>query len=787
MKGKMIFSAVLVLTGLVQGADLPQDNPVLDNGKARAYIDSRHLSLRLKNVTAAGAEKQVIASVYPTYFGYGTWNLFQLNTKKLIEDQEEPGFNKLEAFEVRKDASGNVREVSNTVANPHFRCKRTFSLLPGQPVFKMDLEWVSLKDNFVQSFGIQATYEKEFSKLVFVHNGERKEIPAGGRYEVPFLKWSSRTDETGRNGAVVMIDNRPYAELTQGPLFTQYGGVSFPGNQHRLIGKGETFRATIYVIPFRDADPVEVAAAAEKTIFGEAGNPEHVWTNRVKPTTGRILKKSTDAVYWRAGIEHVLSDSELPDQAVAAWELTGAANESIHEQLVVTASRNLPEMTVEIGEFRSSDGGVIPAGNVKVSYPKAFTAYLQTTAVSFSGECPDLLDTIPHRELAAGTNYACIFSLKIPADTKAGVYNGHITVAGEKLPLAVRVRDFRLPDYPAFRADFLMWGDQYTTEKNRLPLAAYEKDMRSLRISPGFSSTLVYDADGKVTGNTASAVRNAVLKEHDTSFRIYGVFAQRKFSKQYKMRSPEMDRAMIQFAEVAEKTLKEAGVIDKLLWQHGDETHNEEQLKTQIHYASLTKETAPAIPIFTTINGWHGRIPELVKVCDIMAFHSEIYFNCVKDRMDLAGKEVWQYDNDYMRATAPSAAVRGIMWRAFRQGFKGYHHWGTMSWPKNYTFEYSSNYCGVIYYPPMQDQKSPLRSSRLLNFAAGVADYDYLVLLQNEISRLENHPEAVAAGKELDAMLNRLLPDQWSLNPGYSGILDGRERIGDLIEKLRKL
>ncbi len=777
---------------LLSATELPTENQVLDNGKVQAYIDCKQLSLRLKNVTASGSSKHCIASLFPTYFGYGTWNLFQLRKTKLIEDQEPPGFNRLVDFKTVKDADGKIRELTNTISNAHFECKRTFAMIPDEPIIRMNVEWTANSDVYVQHFDIHATFEKEFPNLVYIHDGKRLEYEAKRQNNIPFVSWLGRTDASGRNGAILIIDNAPYRGLSRGPSF-KAGGISFPGNRYRLIKQGEKFTAILYIVPFNNADPVQIAENAEKRIFGPQGNPPHQWTNQAKPLSGQIIQRNDQTAIWRADIEQVPSDSELPKSTVDTWNMAGAANETIHEQLLVRPRQELNQLKITFSELKNQSGEVIPARNFTCRYPKAVPVYgMQGTAYSISGECPDLLDSLPHSSLNADKNYAYMISLRIPADTKPGLYHTTVTLSNaqyrESLPLQVKIHDFRLPDYPAFRADFLSGGDKYTTEANRLPRTAYDKDLRSLRISPGFSTTLLYDAEGNITGqNSIKAIRNAVLKEHDTAYRVFGAFRQRKFPKLEPL-SPEMDAAMSQFAQVAEKNLKEAGVIDKLLWQHGDETHNEKRLREQIYYVKLTKKVAPALPVFTTINGWSPAIMELVENCDIIAFHSEIYFNCIKDRFDLSKKELWQYDNGYMVASFPSSMVRGIMWRAYRYGIKGYHHWGSHSWPKDFDLQ-KGNYdsSGVIYYPPIQNQKSPLRSARLVNFAAGVADYDYFMLLQQEIARLGNHPEAVAAQRQLDEIITSVVPDQWNWGGDYTRLSSGREKIAALIEKLMKI
>ncbi|MBQ9336867.1 MAG: DUF4091 domain-containing protein [Lentisphaeria bacterium] len=104
------------------------------------------------------------------------------------------------------------------------------------------------------------------------------------------------------------------------------------------------------------------------------------------------------------------------------------------------------------------------------------------------------------------------------------------------------------------------------------------------------------------------------------------------------------------------------------------------------------------------------------------------------------------------------------------------------SWPKNW--KPGKDDSGCIYYPPMDAEVKPQRSLRLVNFALGISDFDYLTLLRQEIRAAGDTP-AAAAEKELQTILGDMIPDCWSQPADYLKLENARNRIGDLIEQLR--
>ena len=85
----------------------------------------------------------------------------------------------------------------------------------------------------------------------------------------------------------------------------------------------------------------------------------------------------------------------------------------------------------------------------------------------------------------------------------------------------------------------------------------------------------------------------------------------------------------------------------------------------------------------------------------------------------------------------------------------------------------------------MDAEVKPQRSLRLINFALGISDYDYLTLLRDEIRRCKDRKAAAAAEKELQKIVTDMIPDSWSQPAAYRKMESARARLGDLIEKLK--
>ena len=198
---------------------------------------------------------------------------------------------------------------------------------------------------------------------------------------------------------------------------------------------------------------------------------------------------SKEVALWRADSGWKVPRERVPPTAVSkGLEISMAANEAEAVQLVATPLSIMSNVMVK-AEVPSIDVEVL-----KVSY----VCVDKTVDGTVPGLYPDPLP--PHTSpmtLKAGENQPFWIKVKAPKGTPRGIYGGWVTVAGDisdagghsrrfeqKVPLAVKVYGFELPDRMTCRTLFGFWYtfvDRYhglTKHKDRLRM--YDRYMAKL-------------------------------------------------------------------------------------------------------------------------------------------------------------------------------------------------------------------------------------------------------------------------------------------------------------------
>lgn len=784
MKKVFYLACLPVLLTASSTAELPENNRLMYNKHASGYVEVKfNRSTRFESLRTLKPERTFIQSIQTAYFSAGAWNIHSLPQKNDGVDHVPAGFNKLEKFEFRNP------ETTVIIRNRDFLITRKFSILKDSSIFKYTGEWKCLQENYLGNFFISFTPGKSFTKVFYYKQGKFHERDKESRYNMPQGEAMLYTDDSGKNGFIFLVDQSLYANQETGAFFRR-NGVSLPGYCSRALKKGETIPLTVYFALFNDTDPEKALQAARKRIFGsETAKSLPRPLPRPVVTTGKILNTSAAGSFWRLGCELLPAESPLPRQKCSSWQISGAGNEFIAEQLVFTPSQKVKSFDMKLSDFIRKDGKKLSAGTFNIEYIRSIPRHSAGHSVAVAGEYSDrLLRKLP-RQLLPRKHYGFLISGRIPAGTAPGIYQGRVTLKTDgsthKLPLTLKIHNFSLPAQPAWYADFLIgsYADHFT--KNKKAAAQFcKKDLVALRLQPAISVHVFFDKNGKLKNAPIWAVKQQFKLTGPQRFRIYGTFRCGKFPK-LKHMSPEMDAAMAMFARVTQQAFKPAGLTDKVLWQIGDECHLLDKLKSQIHYSKLTGEAAPELRRFATINGFNPMIKELIRHTDILVPHSAILFKCIKGKIDLKGKEIWTYDNEFMCSGVRFSKVRAMAWKGFKYGISGYHQWNVNAWVKNW--RPGDDYSGTIYYPPEEKiDTHPQRSMRLVNFALTVSDYDYLALLQKLIRENAGTPAAAAAAGKLTALVNGISPEWHFQTREYSKIETARERVAALIISLQK-
>jgi hypothetical protein len=526
-------------------------------------------------------------------------------------------------------------------------------------------------------------------------------------------------------------------------------------------------------------------------------------------------------------------DALFPQPISDQVDMSLARNEYESFQLAILPfGRDLGQLTLEVSDLTSKNGGVIQKNNVEVSLVDYNKIDWQAEYVTkYKGWHPDPL--IP---LKAGIdidgNDVCRpiwITVYTPAGTKSGDYKGTITVKarGVKSVTALvkcRVWDFDLPVVSHLKTH--SWDqieylkDFYNLEE--YPLEWYQKFCELLlknRFNPG-SAGVNYlnekpDNSGEYDFSKVEKVLQFCIDRGLTRFSIIqmkkGLYTPGEAEEAYK------------FVEAYAKFLKQKGWLDKALVELWDEPTDLEwpYIKER---AERLKKIDPDLRLQLFAEGgpydfWDKNTDKygLNNLVDIWA-----PVNIVESPVTQAnGGEIWTYFCTLARENAPNFFIdcpaiyqRSIAWYCWMYGVDGFEHWSSnyywrnvnagkpmnQKWPNvpwdSRTYYYYNGE-GQLAYPGPDG--IPYSSIRLENFRDGMEDYEYLFRLRELLSNFGNdstdtklneyrqllYPEEYLLYKyprKIKVTLENTLryPDQPEM------IIDTRYRIAEAIEDLQR-
>lgn len=194
---------------------------------------------------------------------------------------------------------------------------------------------------------------------------------------------------------------------------------------------------------------------------------------------------------WKVG-----QTKAVPTNRCEAITLAAAANETEAAQLVLTPAAPLHGLTLFAGALKAEDGSALPAEAVEILRVGYVNVTQATDKFGATGWWPDPLPPLRGPlDLAAGRNQPFWIRVSVPAGTKAGHYQGILSLAAgtwrAEVPLQLEVYGFALPDrltcetafgFSAPRA-FAYHGAK-TVEQQRHVLEGYWRSFAAHRISP---------------------------------------------------------------------------------------------------------------------------------------------------------------------------------------------------------------------------------------------------------------------------------------------------------------
>ncbi len=156
-------------------------------------------------------------------------------------------------------------------------------------------------------------------------------------------------------------------------------------------------------------------------------------------------------LWWTSSGWKIGRDQALPAATGEAILIAAAKNEAEAAQLVVRPSRALKGLRIVAGPLAGPDGASIAARNIEVLEVRYVNVTQPTDKTAVAGYWPDPLPPLTGPiDLEAGKNQPFWVRVKVPADARAGLYNGTLNLTADgytaRVPLRVEVYDFTLPE-----------------------------------------------------------------------------------------------------------------------------------------------------------------------------------------------------------------------------------------------------------------------------------------------------------------------------------------------------
>ncbi|MBO7741539.1 MAG: hypothetical protein J6S21_03205, partial [Victivallales bacterium] len=213
-------------------------------------------------------------------------------------------------------------------------------------------------------------------------------------------------------------------------------------------------------------------------------------------------------------------------------EISAARNEMENFQLVLfTGKDSVNQVQVKVSDFRTAEGAVLPASNVRLyRVGTAIADPCGYPTVNGPGEYPDpLYDLKPlkFKPMQVANVWA---SVKVPVNAKAGKYRGTVTVTAQgqiprEIAVTLNVWDFEIPKRQSLRTAFSIW-------EREIYRLYFEKQKRSAddfintidqygsmavehRITP-----LIFKTPHLLPKDVAEKVTNVYQKQADGTYKV---------------------------------------------------------------------------------------------------------------------------------------------------------------------------------------------------------------------------------------------------------------------------
>ncbi len=530
----------------------------------------------------------------------------------------------------------------------------------------------------------------------------------------------------------------------------------------------------------------------------------------------------------------------VPETSVDAFTLDLAGNESAARQLVLrgTGDQTL-EAQLVAHDLKSDAGDVLSADLFDIRLLEYLFITNPTDETSTTNYWTDpaspVTGSVPVRP---GENTPLLVTIRSTPETPAGLYRGEFELKlGEetvKLPVAVRIYDFALPDVLSTVATSDL-GPRYIIELQRLKTEEEKREVYDKYLEL-FSSCHVAPYDPTPFDHPVVSWPEDGSTEVKVDFSAYKKELERVLSTYHfkrfviniplppgvkKLGDPMTPEQEAQFASVArqfEAFYKENNLLDVGFVYAWDEPHVSVFPQADLcleRYRKYTPELKIMMTPFWVEDRWRSRL-------DIWAFLSNHYVNFTSKVCREAGEELWWYVCTGPRAPYATgfidhggAEFRTWLWQTWQYKMNGTLYWASSFWcdatkapayPARNIYEVPvffnetgnefGNGDGTLIYPPRAVYEpgaepildGPVPSLRLTAWRDGLEDVEYFRIL----TRLLEEKKAKLTAADRGRVENLLkVPAEVSVslyeyNPLPDALERHRARLAEAIEFLKQ-
>ncbi len=480
----------------------------------------------------------------------------------------------------------------------------------------------------------------------------------------------------------------------------------------------------------------------------------------------------------------VFEDGYNCPQPQDAIEIFGIRNEYVCAQCVIKAGEDLGRVTVDVSPLRHAERSVSLPGNgitwnfvgsipIEQNTPKYRKADLIRPAPA---RFPDYLAEENETTVEKGQYKAVFLTMKVPHGAEAGTYHGSATIKTDKgeqsLPLNLTVYPLTLPDerhlmvtewYTTGRFQKFHGIDSAYSEQFYRMLGVYASNMAEhrqnvFRVSLDLISSKLakdgklrfdfsrFDKWAEVFWNTG---RMDLLETGFVARFGEGGWSSREIVlRDFRVEKEPTGQAITvpgreflpQFLPALENHLREKGWLDKTVFHIADEPSNHNVMSWR-EASQFVHQHAPALRRIDAIETTHcfDALEIWVPKLDYLATWYNTY-----EKARRQGAELWFYTvGIFQKGSLPNKTVdvpliesRILHWLNYRFGLKGYLHWGFNFWtddPYNAPGQHRGD--GWHVYPKKDGLINSLRWEQMRN---GIADYEYLWMLENKIEQIKS-------------------------------------------------